>query len=72
MNKKYFMSLAALTCLTILSGCHKTCTCVRYDATEHSYTSDEVDDYGVTCSAMRDAVNRELGTIYYSYCEWTD
>lgn len=72
MNKKYFMSLAALACMAGLSGCHKTCTCVRYDGTEHENTSDEVDDYDATCSTMRDAVNLELGTMYYSYCEWTE
>lgn len=72
-NKKCFMLLAAaLACLAGLSGCHKTCTCVRYDATEHDYTADEVAEYGVNCAAMRDAVNRELGTVYYSYCEWTE
>lgn len=72
MKVKYFTLLMALAGLACLTGCHKTCTCVRYDGTEHEYTSDEVDDYDASCSTMRDAVNLELGTMYYSYCEWTE
>ena len=70
--KRIMIALAATVACVALTGCRKTCTCVRYDGTEHAYTSDEVDDYDASCSTMRDAVNLELGTMYYSYCEWTE
>ncbi len=71
-KRKMILLSAALACLAGLSGCHKTCTCVRYDGTERYYTADEVDEYDVSCTAMRDAINLQLGTMYYSYCEWTE
>lgn len=70
-EKKFVLSIAVLAAFCC-AGCHKTCTCVRYDGTDRNYTAEEVDSYGVKCSTMRDAVNRQLGTLYYSYCEWTE
>jgi predicted aminopeptidase len=49
-----------------LTSCHKTCTCIAYNGSSHSYTADEVDDHGVTCSNMV----YQAGIQYYSVCSW--
>ena len=48
------------------TSCHKTCTCIRYDGAEESYSADEVDDRGVTCANMI----YQAGVQYYSVCNW--
>ena len=56
----------SLCILLSLSSCHKTCTCIRYDGAEHTYTASEVDNHGVTCANMI----YQAGVQYYSVCNW--
>ena len=58
--------IIAAAALLLLASCHKTCTCIRYDGAEASYTSDEVEDHGVTCANMI----YQSGVQYYSVCNW--
>ena len=57
-----------LALLALLSSCHKDCVCQGYDGSSHTYTEEEVDARGVTCSDM---IFLE-GSLYrfYSVCEW--
>ena len=64
-KKVYFFSIPVLSIL-MLTGCHKTCTCIGYDGAERTYTADEVDEYGVTCPNMA----YQAGVQYYSVCSW--
>lgn len=52
--------------LFTLTSCHKTCTCIRYDGAAETFTSDEVDDHGVSCANMI----YQAGVQYYSVCDW--
>ena len=62
----YLLALGFLVTLT-LAGCHKVCTCVGYDYTEHEFTPEEVDAHGSgNCSYMRDFPTYDR----YSYCHW--
>lgn len=68
--KKYlsihaFIPTLLLSSLVLVS-CHKTCTCIRYDGAEKSYSADEVDERGVTCANMV----FQSGVQYYSVCDW--
>ena len=64
---KVLLSVTVLCCLlTMLTACHKTCICTRYDGAEDKYSADEVDDRGVTCANMV----FQAGVQYYSVCDW--
>lgn len=66
MKKRLLLAAVAIATLAA-TGCHKTCTCIRNDGTEHRYTADEVKAAGKTCYEMR-----SQGGLYhyYAYCEW--
>ena len=62
----YFLAFCFLA-ICCFSGCHKVCTCVGYDYTEHEFTPDEVDAHASgNCSYMRDFPTQDR----YSYCHW--
>lgn len=64
---KIFKRAIPLLLLTMLLGsCHKTCTCIRYDGVEKTYTADEIDALGTTCANMA----YQAGVQYYSVCSW--
>ena len=63
---KYIKFGGILLVTLILASCHKTCTCIRFDGVEESYSADEVDDRGVTCANMK----YQAGVQYYSVCDW--
>ena len=64
--KKILLPAVALLATILLTSCHKTCSCIGYDSSVHTYTADEVDDRGVTCPDMVFFG----GVQYYSVCSW--
>ena len=64
--KKACRYLLPLCAVALFCSCHKTCTCIGYDSSVHTYTADEVDDRGVTCPDMVFFG----GVQYYSVCSW--
>lgn len=64
------VALAGLMCLT---GCRKTCTCIKNNGTSHTFTAEEVKAHDGTCQSMKYMYND--GTYdpmvsYYSVCDW--
>ncbi|MBQ9417386.1 MAG: hypothetical protein IJU19_02265 [Bacteroidales bacterium] len=65
--------LALGATLALCVSCRKSCTCLAYNGTSHTYSADEVDDHGGSCSGMEymytpgssGADNR-----YYTVCNW--
>lgn len=64
--KRIFTLLAAVAALLTLGSCHKTCTCTTYNNVQHTYTADEVDAAGVSCSEMKYLP----GWQHYAVCSW--
>lgn len=70
--RKTTLLLTVLATLT-LASCHKTCTCLAYNGTEHTYTADEVAEQRGSCTDMEYMYTHETsGAIvrYYTVCEW--
>jgi hypothetical protein len=61
-RKLFILALLALCC----TACHKNCVCTGYNGAERTYSSDEVDALGGSCSNLIIQAN----TRYYSYCRW--
>jgi len=62
-NSKFIIATAALL---LLVSCHKNCVCLGYDNTSYTYTADEVDARGVTCTNMV----YQAGQQFYAVCDW--
>jgi hypothetical protein len=62
-NSKFIIAAAALL---LLVSCHKNCVCLGYDNTSYTYTADEVDARGVTCTNMV----YQAGQQFYAVCDW--
>lgn len=62
-NSKFIIAAAALL---LLVSCHKKCVCLGYDNTSYTYTADEVDARGVTCTNMV----YQAGQQFYAVCDW--
>ena len=60
--------LALLLILFILTGCNKQCQCIGYDGSRVTYSEEELDARGKTCSEM--VIHEGLATRLYSICEW--
>ena len=71
--KKYYTVLLALACIACLTGCRKTCTCIKNNGTSHTFTAEEVKAHNGTCQNMKyvysDGSNTPI-VSYYSTCEW--
>ena len=52
--------------MLLLVSCHKNCVCLGYDNTSYTYTADEVDARGVTCTNMV----YQAGQQFYAVCDW--
>lgn len=64
---KRILSLGALALLGCsLASCHKTCTCTTYNNVQRTYTAEEVENAGVSCSEMKYIA----GEQYYAVCSW--
>ena len=63
--KRKLLILAVLAVVS-LASCQKTCVCTGYDGSERTYTEEEVDARGVSCSNMI----IQARTRFYSYCRW--
>lgn len=71
MKLKSFKSLRNLlvlsfSLLVLLSSCHKNCVCQGYDGSSYTYSADEVDARGVTCTNMV----FQAGQQFYAVCDW--
>ncbi len=64
--KKIFVILVFSCLLTALTSCHKTCVCYGYNGGEYSYTQEDLDARGKTCSGMAYLGSRQ----HYSVCNW--
>lgn len=63
--KKRLLIIGLLLCS--LAACKRTCVCVGYDAREHRYSEEEVDQkQGGNCANMVYQAN----TRYLSVCNW--
>ena len=61
-NSKFIIAAALL----LLVSCHKNCVCLGYDNTSYTYTADEVDARGGTCTNMV----YQAGQQFYAVCDW--
>ena len=61
---KTLLPLAAFALL--LTACHKNCVCQGYDGSSYTYSADEVDARGVTCTNMV----FQAGQQFYAVCDW--
>lgn len=71
--KKKYMLLLALVCIMCLTGCRKTCICIKNNGTSHTYTADEVKANHGTCQNMKYMYSDgtyDPSVSYYSACEW--
>ncbi len=71
MKLKSFKSLRNLlvlssSLLALLTACHKNCVCQGYDGSSYTYSADEVDARGVTCTNMV----FQAGQQFYAVCDW--
>ncbi len=71
MKIKSFKSLRNLlvlsfSLLVLLTACHKNCVCQGYDGSSYTYSADEVDARGVTCTNMV----FQAGQQFYAVCDW--
>ena len=74
MKRRPAILLLAATLMTLcLTGCRKTCTCIKNNGTSHTFTAEEVKKQNGSCQAMKYMYSD--GTYdpmvsYYSVCEW--
>ncbi len=73
--KKHFPRLLAVCLLgsMLLCSCHKTCTCIGFNGKEHTYTADEVEAFGGTCTDMKymyTSVSSGADVRFYTVCNW--
>ncbi len=63
-------SLVTITVFLLVSmffgACHKKCVCFSFNGSERTYTRDEVDALGGSCTGLELQANTRL----YSYCQW--
>lgn len=72
-TKRIFTLLVVLACILCLTGCRKTCTCIKNNGTSHTFTAEEVKANHGSCQNMKYMYND--GTYdpmasYYSVCNW--
>lgn len=63
------LTLASL----LLCSCHKSCTCIAFNGSEHTYSADEVSAFGGTCSDMKymyTAASSGADVRFYTVCNW--
>lgn len=64
---------AAVAAALLAAGCHKNCTCLGFNGTEHTYSADEVKAHGGTCSDMIYMYTEPSAVAdvrYYTVCNW--
>ena len=71
--RKRIALIMAFVCIMCLTGCRKTCTCIKNNGTSHTFTAEEVKAQNGTCQNMKYMYSD--GTInptvsYYSVCQW--
>lgn len=64
--KKIAMLLVVAGVTLLLASCHKECVCTGFDGIDRTYTDEEVDAQGGSCSNMV----IQARTRFYSYCRW--
>lgn len=70
-RKLLMLTLCAASLAT--AGCHKTCRCMAYNGSEHTYTADEVSEAGGTCHNMEYLYSdgtQGADVRYYAVCNW--
>lgn len=71
--KKSYVLLLALACTMCLTGCRKTCTCIKNNGTSHTFTAEEVKAQNGTCQNMKYMYSEgsyDPTVSYYSSCQW--
>ena len=64
------LALVGILCLT---GCRKTCTCVKNNGTSHTFTAEEVKAQNGDCQSMKYMYSDgsyDPTVSYYSVCNW--
>ncbi len=67
-----FISLLIITCFSV-TGCRKTCTCIKNNGTSHTFTAEEVKANNGDCQTMRYMYSDgtyDPTVSYYSVCSW--
>lgn len=73
MKKRYIIPALTIALTLLCAGCRKTCTCLGYNGATHTYTADEVNDNGGSCSGMEYMYtpgSSGADIRHYTVCNW--